>query len=85
MRISIETNIICDFPVCVCVGGGSRPPISSLDPHLVLITHLGKKRIISQPAQSMGLRPACAYAQSNQSLCQSLRYSMTLKLLTEHH
>ena len=31
------------------------------------------------------LRPACEYAQSNQSLCKSFEYSMTLKLLTEHH
>ena len=31
------------------------------------------------------LRPACAYAQSGQSLCQSLEYSMTLKLLTDRH
>ena len=31
------------------------------------------------------LRPACAYAQSDQSLCLWLEYSMTVKLLTEHH
>ena len=31
------------------------------------------------------LRPACAYAQSDQSLCQLLEYSTTVKLLTEHH
>ena len=31
------------------------------------------------------LRPACAYAQSDQSLCKSLEYSMSVKLLTEHH
>ena len=31
------------------------------------------------------LRSACAYAQSDQSLCLSLEYSMTVKLLTEHH
>ena len=30
------------------------------------------------------LRPACAYAQADQSLGQSLEYSMTVKLLTEH-
>ena len=30
------------------------------------------------------LRPACAYAQSDQSPCLSLEYSMTVKLLTEH-
>ena len=32
-----------------------------------------------------GLRPACAYAQSDQSLCWTLEYSMSVKLLTEHH
>ena len=31
------------------------------------------------------LRPDCEYAQSDKSLCQSLDYSMILKLLTEHH
>ena len=36
------------------------------------------------------VRPAktqtvCAYAQSDQSLCLSLEYSMSIKLLTEHH
>ena len=31
------------------------------------------------------LRSACAYAQSDQSLCQSLEYFMIIKLLTEHH
>ena len=36
------------------------------------------------------LRPAkaqtaCAYAQSDQSLCLSLEYFMTVKLLSEHH
>ena len=31
------------------------------------------------------LRPACAYAQSDQSLCESLEYSMNVKLLTEYH
>ena len=33
----------------------------------------------------LSLRSACAYAQSDQSLCLSLAYSMTVKLLTEHH
>ena len=28
---------------------------------------------------------ACAYAQSDQSLCLSLEYSVIVKLLTEHH
>ena len=31
------------------------------------------------------LRSACAYAQSDQSLCLSLEYSMSVMLLTEHH
>ena len=31
------------------------------------------------------LRLACTYAQSDQSLCTSLEYSMIVKLLTEHH
>ena len=31
------------------------------------------------------LRSVCAYAQSDQNLCFSLEYSMTVKLLTEHH
>ena len=31
------------------------------------------------------LRKACAYAQSDQSFCQSLEYSMNFKLLTEKH
>ena len=30
-------------------------------------------------------RSACAYAQSDQSLCLSLEYSMSVKLRTEHH
>ena len=31
------------------------------------------------------LRPACAYAQSDQSICLSLEYTMTVELLTEKH
>ena len=31
------------------------------------------------------LRSACAYAQSDKSLCLLLEYSMIVKLLTEHH
>ena len=30
------------------------------------------------------LRSPCAYAQSDQSICSSLEYSMSVKLLTEH-
>ena len=35
-------------------------------------------------ATMMYVRPACAYAQSDQSLCSSLEYSMSVKLLTEY-
>ena len=31
------------------------------------------------------LKSACACAQSDQSLCKSLEYFMTVKLLTEHY
>ena len=31
------------------------------------------------------LRSACAYAQSDQSLCLTLEYFMTVKLITGHH
>ena len=31
------------------------------------------------------LRPACAYAQSDQSLCLSVEHPMSVKILTEHH
>ena len=31
------------------------------------------------------LRSACAYTQSDQSLCYSLEYSISFKLLTKHH
>ena len=51
MHISIATHIIFDFPVR---GGGSGPPIPALDPRMVLIAHLGKKRIISLHAHNMG-------------------------------
>ena len=33
---------------------------------------------------SKRLRPACAYAQTDQSLCSSLEYSMSVKLQTYH-
>ena len=36
-------------------------------------------------ATSKGSDPACAYAQSDLSLCKSFEYSMRVKLLTEHH
>ena len=35
--------------------------------------------------EQQSLRSACAYAQSDQSLCHSLEYSMSVKLLTEYH
>ena len=36
----------------------------------------------AKPQISLGI---CAYAQADQSLCLSLAYSMSVKLLTEHH
>ena len=33
----------------------------------------------------LSLRSACTYAQSDQNLCLSLKYSMTVNLLTEYH
>ena len=36
-------------------------------------------------ATSKSLRSACAYVQSDQSICLSLDYFMTVRLLTEHH
>ena len=36
-------------------------------------------------SDQQSLRSACAYAQSDQSLSKSLEYSMTVKLLPEHH
>ena len=46
--------------------------------------------LIYEPLQcgmhdQQSLRSACAYAQSDQSLCWSLEYSMIVKILTEHH
>ena len=35
--------------------------------------------------QDQSLRSACAYTQSDQSLCLLLEYFMSAKLLTEHH
>ena len=41
MLISIETHITCDFP------GGSGPPISPLDPHM--LCKLKNKKINNKP------------------------------------
>ena len=37
------------------------------------------------PNNVQSLKSACAYAQSDQSLCLSLDYSMTVKLMAVHH
>ena len=47
-------------------------------------------KIFSEPRQcgmcdQQSLRSACAYVQSVQSFCLSLEYSMTVKLMAEHH
>ena len=47
------------------------------------LRHEISKNVVS--ATRKKLRPACAYAQSDQSLCQSLEYYMMVKLLTEQH
>ena len=43
--------------------------------------------VVWHPAMydQQSLRSACAYAQSNQSLYKSLEYSLTVKLLNDHH
>ena len=41
--------------------------------------------IIIEPQHEISNNVVCAYAQSDQSLCLSLEYSMTVKLLAEHH
>ena len=41
------------------------------------------KLSVSPHGDPQRLRPACAYGQSDQSLCYSLEYSLTVKLLTE--
>ena len=38
-----------------------------------------------RPAEIVSLRSACAYVQSDQSVCWSPEYCMTVKLLTEQH
>ena len=53
----------------------------------VVKTQMSRDMIFQQcgMCDQQSLRSACAYAQSNQSLCKSLEFSMTVKLLTEHH
>ena len=38
-----------------------------------------------EPRHKISNNVVCAYAQADQSLCWSLEYFMTVKLLTEHH
>ena len=53
--------------------------------------HFGKELYMSRGMRfptmcdQQKLRSACAYAQTDQSLCWSLKYFMTVKLLTEPH
>ena len=55
------------------------------------ISELNSILAVSRDFQQCGvcdqqnLRSACAYAQSDQSLCWSLEYSMSVEQLTEHH
>ena len=48
-------------------------------------TWLQRASLPFKPTQGHRLQVKMAYPQSDQSLCQSLEYSMSVKLLTEHH
>ena len=58
---------------------------------VIMSTRENIRLIARTPLQQCGIcdqqsiRSACAYAQSDQSLCLSLEYSMTVKPLTQHH
>ena len=60
-----------------------KEPRHEISNNVVYATSKGS----DQPVHTRSLipRPACAYAQSDQSLCKSLEYSMSVKLLTEYH
>ena len=46
---------------------------------------LDARKPVFSDCEQQRRRPACAYAQSDQRLCWSLKYSMTVKQLTEPH
>ena len=74
LKLDIQTNILVYVTRC-CTD---------------LTSKVLKERTFGQSSallicDQQSLRSVCAYAQSDQSLCLSLEYSMTVKLLTEHH
>ena len=58
----------------LCVGPDQT--LNLYEPHM---------RYLCGMCDQQNLRSACAYAQSDQSLCLSCEYSMSVKLLTEHN
>ena len=60
-------------------------PVHEISNNVVCAT----SKASDQPAHTCNLirafASACAYAQSDQSLCLSIEYPMSVKLLTEHH
>ena len=71
--------LTAQFKVCTYINSLQYArPVVSIDLSAWDIQQCGMR-------DQQSLRSACAYAQSDQSLCLSLEYSMTVKLLTEHH
>ena len=54
-------------------------------PQFAVIQNMSRDMRFPTMCDQQSLRPACAYAQTDQSLCWSLKYSLTVKPLTEHH
>ena len=59
--------------------------ISNVSDSIVIWNERGMKFPTMWYVDQLRLRPACAYAQTDQSLCWWLKYSMTVKLLTQPH
>ena len=72
-RIKPASPGLQDIPVCLSLHHGGFKMIESR--HDFIQCGMCDQRM---------LRPACAHAQTDQSLCQSHEYSMSVKLLTEH-
>ena len=80
-------GIFCEF----YLGGNNRIQLKTKKN--AIVTHLAPniKWAATWDFQQCGLcdqqslRSACAYAQSDQSLCYPLEYYMNVKLLAEHH
>ena len=59
--------------------------VEILDMHCMYNGTIEPRHVISNMCDQQSLRSTCAYSQSDQSLCKSLEYSLTVKLLDEHH